>query len=67
MSNFDIDAHLAGLSNEQLIAAVKQAQDDLNEAANTSPNSERHQECFAGLYIYANEAQVRGLKISTVH
>jgi hypothetical protein len=64
---FDIAAHLASLSDEQLIAATKEAQDNLAEAAREQPDSERHQECFAGLFIYASEMQARGLKIVTVH
>lgn len=64
---FDIAAHLAGLSDEQLIAATREAQSDLEQAAREQPNSERHQECFAGLVIYAGEMNARGLKIATIH
>lgn len=64
---FDIVAHLAGLSDEQLIAATREAQDDLAKAAREQPNSDWHSECFAGLVIYAGEMQSRGMKIVTVH
>lgn len=67
MDEFDIAAHLAGLSDEQLISATKEAQQDLSEAAREQPNSDRHQECFAGLFIYAGEMNARGLKIVSVH
>lgn len=64
---FNIADHLASLSDAELTEATKTAQDDLGEAVREQPNSERHQECFAGLVIYTREMQKRGLKLVTVH
>lgn len=45
---FDIEQHLADMSDAELIEAVELVRNDLAEAAREAPNSERHQECFAG-------------------
>jgi hypothetical protein len=63
----DIETHLANMSNDELMAATKQAHLDLESAANDHPNSERHEECFAGMVIYAGEMAKRGLTIATTH
>ena len=67
MSNEYINEHLASLSDAGLLVAAKEAQSDLEQAAREEPNSEWHQECFAGLVIYAAEMSARGLKLATVH
>jgi hypothetical protein len=65
--NFDIAAHLAALSDEALIAATKEAKDDLEIAAREAPNSEHHEQCFAGLFVYTNEMASRGLRLTPLH
>ncbi|MFC3457202.1 hypothetical protein [Massilia haematophila] len=64
---FDIAAHLAALSDDALIAAAKEAQADMAQAAREAPDSERHSECFAGLMICGLEMQKRGLRMATLH
>jgi hypothetical protein len=63
----EIDEYLAGLSNEQLMAAFKQAEADLAAVAADEPNSEWHQACFAGVLIYAQEMNKRGLRNAALH
>ncbi|HEY5800338.1 MAG TPA: hypothetical protein VIT92_08955 [Burkholderiaceae bacterium] len=63
----NIDEFLEDLSDESLLAACREAQDDLAEAANTEPNSEWHEACFAGLVVLTTEMTKRGLRISAPH
>ena len=63
----EIDDHLSTLSNEQLMAAFRQAETDLANAAADEPNSEWHEACFAGLLVYAQEMNRRGLRASALH
>lgn len=60
MSNFDITAHLADLSDDDLKAKFKESTDDLVEAAGGA-DTEWHEACFAGTIIYATEMNKRGI------
>lgn len=62
----DITAHLASLSDSDLLDAIRMAYEDMNTAAVESPNTEWHEACFAGLVVYVGEAERRGLTISTL-
>lgn len=55
------------MTDDELRHAIKVAKDDLAIAAADAPNSEWHQACFAGLFVYAGEASERGLTLGTVH
>jgi hypothetical protein len=63
----NIEEHLAGMTDAELIAACEEAKTDLAEAAAQQPNSERHQECFAGLIVYAQELSKRGIRLAPLH
>lgn len=62
MTRADIDNYAASLSDTELLQRAEQAHADIEEAARKEPNSEWHQSCFAGLYIYCSEMGRRGLK-----
>lgn len=64
---FELSEYLESLSDEQLISATMEAHADLQQASHESPNSERHQECFAGFVICADEMQARGIHTITLH
>lgn len=66
-TNMDIQQHMTSLSNDELLAATEEAYKDLKRVVEEAPESERHQECFAGFYCYAQECQRRGLKTVTIH
>jgi hypothetical protein len=59
--------HLDGLSDAELVSALKIAKEDLAKAAATQRNSEWHESCFAAVYLFADEMGKRGLKAETVH
>ena len=63
----DIQQHLNSLDNDQLLAATEVALGDLQLAVKEAPDSDRHQECFAGFFIYAEECKRRGIKTVTIH
>ena len=63
----DIQQHMNQLNDNELLAEIEQAYKDLKQSAEEHPESERHQECFAGLFCYAQEYQRRGLKTVTIH
>jgi hypothetical protein len=63
----NIEEHLAGMTDAQLIAAFKEAESDLKKAATEQPESEWHQSCFAGLLVFAGELSKRGIRLSPLH
>ncbi len=67
MKEFDIDGYLSAMTDSELVDAFKQAESDLAEAAAQKPNSDRHQECFAGLIVFCAELQKRGLTVHNPH
>lgn len=63
----DIQQHMNSLSNDEILESTEAAYKDLKLAAEESPESERHQECFAGFLCYAQECLRRGIKTVTIH
>lgn len=64
--DFDIEGYLAGMNDEQLVDATKEARDDLVIASREQPDSEWHSSCFAAVLIYSKELHARGLKLVPV-
>lgn len=63
----NIQKHMTSLSNDELLAVTEEAYKDLKRVVEEAPESERHLECFAGFYCYAQECQRRGLKMGMIH
>lgn len=63
----DVQEHLAGLNDTELVAAMEKARDDCEKAGAKEKESEWHQACFAGLMCYVFEAQKRGIVVGTRH
>lgn len=63
----DIQQRIAALDDDELVAAMKQAMDDLEAAATNDPESDWHQACFAGVMTYGQEIIRRGIVEETVH
>lgn len=58
---------LTELADTELVAAMNTARDDCAEAANTEPNSEWHEACFAACFLYGQEILRRGLDLRTLN
>jgi len=50
------------LTDDELKSAFKTAEADLADASEQQPNSEWHQCCFAGWFLYAEEMTRRGIR-----
>lgn len=57
----EVAKYLAGLSGPELIDAIKQAYQDLDDAAKNANETPWHEACFAATIIYLREAGKRGM------
>lgn len=57
----EVDKHLAGLSEPELIDAIKQVYQDLDDAAKNANETPWHEACFAATVMYLREASKRGI------
>lgn len=67
MTQTYIQAHLATLTNEDLLAKLEEARTDHILAAATERDSEWCQACFAAVWTYATEVQARGIVTRTLN
>lgn len=58
MNKNEIEKYLKSLSNEDLQKNLAEAWEELQ---NSFPESERHQECFAAVVLFAQEKNNRNL------
>jgi len=58
----DPRAFIASLTSDQILDAMEVCVKDLADAAETQPNSEWHESCFAAAALYCEEMGKRGLK-----
>lgn len=49
-------------TDEQLLNITEEIYSDLQNAAETQPNSEWHEDCFGAMCVAAQEMNARGLK-----
>lgn len=62
MSGVDVQRDLAAMSDEAVLWWLDESARDLQKAADEKPNTEWHEACFAAAYLFASEANRRGLK-----
>jgi len=62
MIGVDVQRQLEQMDDSALLAWLDESVRDLQKAADESPNSEWHEACFAAAYLFASEANRRGLK-----
>lgn len=67
MTTEEMHEYLTSLPDATLISAYKGAENDLAQAAAQQPNSDWHQECFAGFVTLGEELRKRGIVLRPLH
>lgn len=63
----EVQEYLSAKTDDELQLELATASRDLEVAAESEPNSEWHEACFAGCLLLAQEMSKRGIKINRLH